>query len=324
MEVMHTSTFNIDAALKGTGTDAVMTADLGRHSDKVDIIVRRKGDVLNVQAKNTVTDSTATLVRRTGDAKYSGCDQILVPEDKLGGLQDYAKGRLEKPSTNPNAPITAEGHKQIVEKATDRIEFKGTASKPMTGQKAKVYAENPGSAAKDLYMHGASRAVALGAGAGAFAACVSAATSKEQNPMKRAKEAGVVGLTVAGCSIATAAGTAALKALGRHGGQVFRPLVRGNVAAAVIEGGVCISNESYRYYKGECSGTEAFDHIAEKGSSMLGGFAAVTATGLALAALPAAPFLVATVAVTGLGIGGSLGGSYIYKAGKRFLGNRKG
>lgn len=318
MEVMHVSTYNIDASFKGTSAKAVMTADMGRTSDPVDIIVTRGNETLNVQAKNTVTDSTPTLARRTGDAKYAECGQIIVPEDKLEKLQAYAQGRLEKPSMNPNAPLDSEAHTQIVEKTTSKIEFKGSSSKPMTGQQAKDYAENPSSAARDLLKHGGVRIVALSAGSAALAAGLSMVTSKEEDLGTRAKEAGVVGLKAAGSSAATAVGVGVLRTIGQNGGRFVKPLARGNVAGLVLQSGLIIGQEGIRYCKGECTGAEAADRIAEKGSGVVGGVLGTVAIGGMIAAAPVSvPVLLTAAVVAGGSIGGSIGAGKLYKAAKK-------
>lgn len=318
MEVMHVSTYNIDASFKGTGAVAVMTADLGRTSDPVDIIVTRGNETLNIQAKNTVTDSTATLARRTGDAKYAECGQIIVPEDKLEKLQAYAQGRLEKPSMNPNAPLDSEAHTQIVEKTTSKIEFKGSSSKPMTGQQAKDYAENPSSAARDLLKHGGVRVAALSAGSAALAAGLSMVTSKEEDLGKRAREAGVVGLKAAGSSAATAVGVGVLRSIGQNGGRFVKPLARGNVAGLVLQSGLIIGQEGIKYCKGECTGAEAADRVAEKGSGIVGGVLSTVAIGGVIAAAPiSVPVLLTAAVVAGGSIGGSIGAGKLYKAAKK-------
>jgi len=318
MEVMHVSTYNIDASFKGTGAMAVMTADLGRTSDPVDIIVTHGKETLSVQAKNTITESTATLARRAGDAKYAECGQIIVPEDKLEKLQAYAQGRLDKPSVNPNALLDSEAHSQIVDKATSKIEFKGSSSKPMTGQQAKDYAESPNSSKRDLLKHGGVRVAALSGGTAALAAGLSMLTSKEKDLGKRAREAGVAGLKAGGSSAATALGVGVLRTIGQNGGRFVQPLARGNVAGLVLQSGLIISQEGYKYCKGECTGAEAADRIAEKGSGVVGGLLGVAGIGGLIAAAPVSvPLLLTAAVVTGGSIGGSIGAGKLYKAAKK-------
>ncbi|MBB4861721.1 hypothetical protein HNP46_000532 [Pseudomonas nitritireducens] len=320
-EVYHTASYNIDATAKGISARAQMTFDLpGGHwkrSPKDVLITTRKG-TFSAQLKQTTSPSTATVVRSMADPKYSGVDIIVGPADIMPKARRYSEGRLKTPSKASSPKVTEQGHRQILEKGVDRMSVGGASSEPISSAEAIRMAEDPAALAKKLRGQAVKEGAKIAGAAAVIGGIAGAATSKEKTLKGKAKDAlksaGVAGGGAA-ASVLLAQG---LKAAGQRV-NLLRPLAKGNAATLMVDMGITILHQGYKYGKGDVTFAEVADACAEKGASIGGsvGGTVLASVGIGMVSAPGA-------VVLGTVIVGSTVGGYVapkaYRATKKLLG----
>lgn len=80
-------------------------------------------------------------------------------------------------------------------------------------------------------------------------------------------------------------------------------MARGKLAGLVVQSGLIIGQDGYKYGKGECTGAEASDRSAEKGSGVIGGLVGMADIGGLIAEAPVSVPLLLTAASIGVQLG---------------------
>lgn len=321
-EMYHNASYNIDAAGSALRNRSFITFDLpikGMKRSPKDILVTTRAGTFSSQLKQTVSESSPKIARTISNPKYAQVDSIVVPADKLKRVRDYAQGRLAKPSKSRNPMMTEQGHRQILDKATDRVSVGGASSKPITSKEAISMSEDASVMAKKLNGQALKKTAILAGAASLLGGVVGAATSKETTKMGKAKDALKSAAVAGGGVAATTLAVKGLKTLStKKGFELLKPLGKGNVAVNVVDMGATVAHQAYKVAKGEATFSEMADACAEKGSSIAGSSGGVMLVTFGAAAL-SAPGAVAVGAAVVVSVGGGVLGPKIYRGSKRLL-----
>jgi hypothetical protein len=274
-EYIEAAKFNADAAHKGVGVRAVVTAAERRPHDPVDIELRRGTEVLkSVQAK--ASKSTTSETWRLSDPKYDGMDK-LVPRDHTEVVRNKAEQLAERGTSKVASP---ESLRDTARNVTGELKTGEVTSGGTTLSETYKATHNPKLYVlqKELQVVGR-EALVSGASAAAAGAVMGGAISTIKNTYSvmqgtlDGKTAAKKVVTDTAKSGARGGGAGAVSAVIRHGANKagVQALTKSNVATAMAAGLIEAGVTVYDYAKGEIPIELAAERLGQTGCSTLSG-----------------------------------------------------
>ena len=143
-EALHTETFNLDAILKDKEvrafTDQCSASPLPRNHPVNDIVVMREGEkVHSAQLKyyqNGKDTAKEFWELKNGVAKYKEADSLIGPSGQLDEIKAHA--RREELRNQEIRSDVSDAARDVREKATDRLNYEGVESRPLSKKEAEV------------------------------------------------------------------------------------------------------------------------------------------------------------------------------------------
>lgn len=257
-EDMHVATANVDAALKGLPQRFETTASVGRPHDVADIIAKVEGKtVAAAQAK--LSGSSTTLVCSISSPKYDGMQKI-VPADKTVRVRRIADG-LSKAGRRTDLSLedTAKG-------VTDRVNYKGASSKPVSLAKAQQAAKQPKAVAKvmkrEAVQSAYGAAALVGGGMSGVVTAMQGGSAKDVlNSTAKGATRGVI--QQAATAGINKVGTAAITQVASK--ATANAFSRSGVPGAIAGAGINVCSDLIDLHDGKITGLECATRAAKHG-----------------------------------------------------------
>lgn len=286
-EFIEAAKFNYDAARKGAGVVAEVSAALGDTTAPADIILRRaSGAAVPVQAK--VSESSTQAARMLANPKYDGMGK-LVPRDKAHRVQALSAGLARRTGQRGEA-ISAQYADTAAhvrgELALDGVRSGGTdlseAIQAAEGPRRYALTRSAGAIANEALTAGAHAAVASGLLRGA-------------SELAKIGFAGPAAIGDGSSAVATVArgsvqsafhggATAAIATTMRHATRL-PGLAKSNVATAMAAGLIDAGAAVYSFIQGELTAEELGHRLGQNGCGTLSGLYGGMVAGAALGPL---------------------------------------
>ena len=309
-EYIEAAKFNADAALKGSGLKAEVTAGMGDPHAAADLLIKEGDRTLHqVQAKSM--NCGARTTHAISQPKYRGM-QKLVPTNEADRVKSLAQKRASAGS------LKAEDYRDTAQNVTGELKAKqvrsgGTSYQEnlKAAQQPKLYAaaQELRCVGKEVLVTGGQAAIAGGIIAGSLSAVKNgiAVNQGEISIQTAATNVAKDGTKAA----ARSGSTGAVGSILRYGASKIgiKVLAKSNVAVTVAAGSIDVGLSVLRYAKGEITAGQLQRQVGQTGTCTLSSLYAGAAIGSVAGPVGA---------VVG-SIGGYLVASYLYQSSTSIL-----
>jgi hypothetical protein len=246
-EEIHATSFNVNSAAKFNNVTATSTASMGLQKDLADIVIKKSGKVVG-RCQLKYNSSPSSSVFEISHSKYTGMQKI-IPSEHLSVAKKISNKR-------GSDGLSIRNYQDTSKTLSDKIEFDGIKSKPLTQTQAAKIAKNPAAMKKmvnDQIKSELKNTALIGAGVGA-ATSIIASLSEGKSLKETSKEAAIDAAKSSAHGIAVhVTSTGVKKALAKMGAG---SLARGAAPAAAAMAGLDIAKDAFKMCTGELSGED--------------------------------------------------------------------
>lgn len=262
-ETLHAETLNLEAILQDRDlrayTDRCQATPLSKNHPVNDIVIVESGEAVSSSQLKFYKDgkTNANELRRLGpDGKpyYGETDSMIVPSDQLNDTRLSAR-RTELKNCDTR-PEVAEAARDVQKKVTDRLEYDGVESRPMTKKETETIAkggENGKGASKKIQNEYKNRSTIKqtlsAAKSAAIATAVISGTINTISCLKKVQDGSLstdeavrhiltnTGAAALDATLKAAAGTAAVSLVARSVPEIFSgSVLQANLAGGAVAG----------------------------------------------------------------------------------------
>lgn len=280
-EIIESTKFNMDAAVKSAPIRAQTTASMGLPHDKADILIKDGNNILReVQAKSSGKPTWSANEFR--EEKYSGM-QRLTNSDKAQRVKDLSEKRASSGSIN------SDNYRDSTNNITGKLKHGEISSGGTTYDEALSAAKDHETYRRQFEMNQfkqeikvtAKEAAQAGAIMGGAMSTIKNSVELYRGEISTEEMVGNVVVDTAKAGIrsgATGGLGAGIRVTAEKAG--INALAKSNVATAVAAGVIDIGVTVYNLGRGEISSEEAMEQIGQKGFSTMSSIYAGATAGL--------------------------------------------
>lgn len=257
-EIHHSTTFNVNAALRRSAERATTTDALGLPHAPADVLVRGPDGRVVAAAQLKLAKTAESNAQALARERYRGM-QLVGPEGQVGEIRDVARRRAG--SLARRRPDRAARYADAADRVTDRLQGRDAQSDPLSRREARALVRDPDRLSRPALRGELVGAIKTGALAGGGAALGVSVIGEGYAVWRGDRDIGDAALAVAAKTAVGAvqgAATAGLGTVVRHG--LLRAgatgLARGMAPVAIASAGVELGIGVARYAAGDLSGRE--------------------------------------------------------------------